>query len=324
MRAVRVPIHSSTVAMITVMAMFFGLSGCISRPDLSNRAEEIAEVIAGLPGVEEVDDYYQNGFTSGQSLTYKVKMEATATDAAIANVASTVDSEVGDQFDEYDRELTLSTADILMVLHGELDIDELRQRLLRMQSLNTSLTSERLTWKENDGSDRENELEIEEASQNPFSVLSTVRDQFGSEQMRVRFGSAHMLSWDVTFPYSLQAQNRLASALRPLPQEMSNITIRQDQVTEVDARLDDPGNAAIRLMAIIDRVSTGTSAPWIFRWSAGQPPAGQSNVATGGTVSVGACDYFEDSQREKDPAGHMTQDAIDVQDQLRAKYDTCG
>ncbi|MDN5588616.1 MAG: hypothetical protein L0G69_18840, partial [Brevibacterium sp.] len=81
---------------------------------------------------------------------------------------------------------------------------------------------------------------------------------------------------------------------------------------------------AIRLMAIIDRVISGTSAPWMFRWSAGQPPAGQSNVATGGTVSVGACDYFEDSQREKDPAGHMTQDAIDVQDQLRAKYDTCG
>ncbi|GAA1531431.1 hypothetical protein GCM10009691_04080 [Brevibacterium picturae] len=306
------------------MVMFFGLSGCVSRPDLSNRAEEIAEVIAGLPGVEEVDDYYQNGFTSGQSLTYKVKMVATATDAEIANVASTVDSEAGDQFDEYDRELTLNTPEILVVLRGELDIDELRQRLLNMQSLNTSLTSERLTWKENDGSDRENELEIEEASQNPFSVLSAVRDQFGSEQMRVNFGSAHMLSWDVTFPYSVQAQNRLASALRPLPQELSNITIRHDQVTEVDVRLDDPGNAVNRLMAITDRVSSGTSAPWMFRWSAGQPPAGQGNLATGGTVSVGACDYYEDGEREKDPAGHMTQDAIDVQNQLRSKYDTCG
>ncbi|WP_346035136.1 hypothetical protein [Brevibacterium picturae] len=318
------PIHRTTVAMMTFMVMFFGLSGCVSRPDLSNRAEEIAEVIAGLPGVEEVDDYYQNGFTSGQSLTYKVKMVATATDAEIANVASTVDSEAGDQFDEYDRELTLNTPEILVVLRGELDIDELRQRLLNMQSLNTSLTSERLTWKENDGSDRENELEIEEASQNPFSVLSAVRDQFGSEQMRVNFGSAHMLSWDVTFPYSVQAQNRLASALRPLPQELSNITIRHDQVTEVDVRLDDPGNAVNRLMAITDRVSSGTSAPWMFRWSAGQPPAGQGNLATGGTVSVGACDYYEDGEREKDPAGHMTQDAIDVQNQLRSKYDTCG
>lgn len=324
MRVARPPIHRITVAMITVMVLFLGLSGCISRPDLSSRAEEIAEAIDGLPGVEEVDDYYQNGFTSGQSLTYKVKMEATATDAETVNVASTVAREVGDQFDEYDRELTLSTADIVMVLNGEPDVDELRQRLLRMRALNTSLTSGKLTWTENDDTDRDNELELQEASQNPFSVLSAIRDQFGPEQMRVSFGGAHRLSWDVTFPYSVQAQNRLASALRPLPQEMSSITIRHDQVTEVDSHLDDPVNAAIRLMAIIDRVSSATSAPWTFRWSAGQPPTGQGNVATGGTVSVGACDYYEDSQREKDPAGHMTQDAIDVQNQLRSKYDTCG
>ncbi|GAA1852064.1 hypothetical protein GCM10009813_11870 [Brevibacterium marinum] len=71
-------------------------------------------------------------------------------------------------------------------------------------------------------------------------------------------------------------------------------------------------------MAVIDRVDSGTSGPWTFMWSAGQAPAGRNNVATGGRVSVGTCEYLEDSPRESELAGHMTQAAIDVQDQLRS------
>ena len=330
MFADRFPADRVSVSMITVLALFVGLSGCIGRPDLSNRAEEIAGVIAGLPGVDDIDDYYQDGFDSGRSLTYRVTMGAEATDAEVANVASTVNREVGDEFDDYDRELSLTTADFSVDLNGEPDVDELRQRLLRLQALNASLTShapltsQMLTWTVNDDTDRDNELVIQEATQDPFTVLSAVRDQFGTEQMSVTVSSSDTAVWNVAFPYSPQAQNRLASVLRPLPPEMEAIRIDQDRVTEVESDVDDPATAVTRLIAIIDRVSSVTSQPWIFRWSGGQPPTGQTNLASGGMVSVGACEYHEDSPWEEDPAEHLTQDAIEVQDQLRSKYDTCG
>lgn len=316
--------HGIIIAMMTVAALFVGLTGCIGRPDLSNRAEEIAEVIARMPGVDDVDDCYQNGFTSGQSLTYRVTMAAAASDDELVNVASTVNREAGDEFDDYHRELALHTPDISVVAKGEPDADGLRLRLPRLRALSASLMSGKLTWREDDDADRENQLEIQEVSSDPFTVLSAIRDQFGAEDVSVNFGGVQNLSWDVAFPYSVQAQNRLASALRALPQELSTISIDHDQVAEASATLDDTANAAIRLMVIIDRVDSGTTGPWIFRWSAGQAPTGGSNLATGGRVSIGACEYYEDSPRESDPAGHMTQEAIDVQDQLRAKYDTCG
>ena len=310
--------------MITVAALLAGLSGCISRPDLSNKAEEIAGVIAALPGVDDVDDYYQNGFTSGLSLTYRVTMAAGASDAEAVNVASTVNSEVGDEFDDYDRELTLTVDDLSVVLKGEPDVDELSQRLVSLKNLNASLVSGVLTWKENDDTDRDNELEIREVSQDPFTVLSAVRDQFGTEQVRVKVSDAEKSALKVAFPYSEQAQNRLAAAIRLVNVEFDRIEISQDRVTDVEVHVDDTTNVATRLMTVIDAVNKSTSAPWDFRWSAGQPSARQDNLASGGRVSVGACTYYEDSPREKDPAKHLTPEAIAVQDQLRSKYDTCG
>ncbi|MDN6122629.1 MAG: hypothetical protein L0I80_01980 [Brevibacterium sp.] len=318
--------------MITVAALVVGLSGCIGRPDLSNKAEEIAGVIAALPGVDDVDDYYQNGFTSGLSLTYRVTMAAGASDAEVVNVASTVNSEVGDEFDGYDRELTLTVGDLSVVLNGEPNVDELRQRLLGLKNLNSSLVSGVLTWKENDDTGRDNELEIREASQDPFTVLSAVRDQvlsavrdqFGTEQVHVKVSDAEEPAWKVAFPYSEQAQNRLAAAIRSVNVEFDEIEISQNRVTDVEAHVDDTANVSTRLMTVIDTVNKGTSAPWEFRWSAGQPSAGQGNLASGGRVSVGACAYYEDSPREKDPAKYLTPEAIAVQDQLRSKYDTCG
>lgn len=326
MYAAKVPIHRITVAMISVMAMFLGLSGCISRPDLSNRAAQIAGVIAGLPGVDDVDDNYQNGFDSGLRLIYDVTMTAGATDAEVANVATTVNSEVGDEFDDYNRELSLFMGEFSVVLNDESDVDELRQSLVRLRALSATLLSGKLTWTEPGDTDidPENELEVRETAQDPSTVVSAVRDQFGTEQMRVKVVDTNNYAWKVVFPYSQQAQNRLVTAIGPVTADLEQIEIDKDRVSYVEADVEDSPNAATRLMAIIDRIDSGTSGPWRFWWSVDKPTTAQNNLASGGPVSVGACVYYEDSEQEKDPAGHLTQEAIAIQDQLRSKYDTCG
>ena len=43
-------------------------------PGLSGRADDIGAVLSAKPGVEDVETQYQNGFDSGRSITYIIKI----------------------------------------------------------------------------------------------------------------------------------------------------------------------------------------------------------------------------------------------------------
>ncbi|WP_209323367.1 hypothetical protein [Brevibacterium renqingii] len=313
-----------TVSIAFVLAIvLLGLVGCVPRPDLSDRGEEIADALRGMPGVDEVVHLYQNGFDAGLVLSHQVRMAAGASDDEVVGVASTLNSEVGLEFDDYNRELRLLLTGFTIDIRGVPDVDALRQRLAGMKRLSSTLHAEPFTWEVRNDDESEGILTIGETNGPADEALTAFTDLIGSEPTRVSFSPHHGPRWDVSFPYSVQAQNRLLAALRPgVPEDVDTIEIRDDRVNRVSADLDSATDVTTRLMIVIDTIAGGTSSPWTLRWSVATP--NPSHLATGATVSVGGCDYAHDSEYEREPAKHFTQDAIAVRDRLRAKYDTCG
>ena len=317
------PAYRVTLVMIALAALTIGLSGCIGRPDLSDRAAEIEGALSALPGVESVSGEYQNSFEIGRRLVYRVDMAPGATDDDLVNVAETLNSEAGDDFVDYGRDLTLRLPHISVAINGKPDLDQLRQQLPRLRSLASTLNAKTLSWEANNDNDLDDSLSIWDTDGNAFTVMSAVRDVFGSQEMRVSFGNSGTAEWKVAFPYSLQAQDKLATAFHPGTRELDRIEIHDDQVTFASAHLTDEVNATTKLTTLIDQINDGTSEPWNFTWWADQPEGRQHNKTAGGTVSVGACTYNKNSNGEREPAEYRTSAALKIQDTLRAKYDTC-
>ncbi|WP_127363127.1 hypothetical protein [Brevibacterium aurantiacum] len=280
-------------------------------------------MLSALPGVESVSGEYQNSFESGRRLVYKIDMASGATDGDLVNVAETLNSEVGDDFVDYGRDLTLRLPHMSIALNGKPDLDELRQQLPRLRSLASTLNAKTLSWEAFNDNDLDDSLTLWDTDGDAFTVMSAVRDVLGSQEMRVRFGNSETAEWEVAFPYSVQAQDKLAAASRSGTREMDKIKIDGDQVTFASAHLDDEKNATMKLTTLIDQINDGTSAPWSFTWWADQPDGRQNHKTAGGTVSVGACTYNKNSNGEREPADYRTSAALKIQDTLRAKYDTC-
>lgn len=181
--------------MITVAAMIVGLSGCVSRPDLSDRAEGIGDVLAAMPGVEKVETEYLVS-DSGRTLRYRVTMTAEATDDEAAELASTLNNEVGHEFEDYNRELWMMMSGFTLSLPIETAVDALRQQVPRLRMLASSLPASEVLWAEFPDDDNiEDILEIKSLSGNPFDALSAVRDHFGMDAMSLRLEQTSKAKW---------------------------------------------------------------------------------------------------------------------------------
>lgn len=330
MFAARVPFRRVSVAMIAVMAMILGLSGCEGSPDpnpgpdLSSRADEVGDVLSALPGVDTVATYYRND-DSVQRLTYVAAMAGGATDEKAIHVASTLNDEIGSEFDNFDRGLTVKKSGLTIALQAETAVESLKHLPPRLRALASSLDGGGVSWSDSrDDEYGDDILEVDGASGSPFDVITAVRDQFSSEEVRLSLDRGNDVQWSVTFPYPVQAQDRLESAVgTDLEEVMDWIEIDGDHLTSLRVTVDSGPDVVSRLEDIIDLADSGTSAPWSFNWSVGSLESTDGNLLTGGHISVGNCDYAHNSAKETEPSRFMTTEAIEVQTQLRDGYDTC-
>lgn len=312
-----------------LVAVFLALAGCSPRPDLSGRVQEISDVLSALPGVDDVDHYYQNqeeqlGFDGARQLYFEVRIASEASDDEIIGVASTFISEVADAFDDYDRELVLRMPDFTVDINGTPDPDRLRQRLSGMKEQSPILAAETFKWGVRNDDDSGDVLTIGDTSATPDAVLTAARSLVGSEQVMVKASPRGGARWEVRFPYSAEAQNRLFAALgQGVPDGVDMIAISDDQVEYVSVSLDSGTDATMRLKTVIDTIAAGTPPPWTLSWRVPEAKPNPHNLATGSTVSVGGCEYNPVADHASDPAEHFTPDAIAVRDELRAQYDTC-
>lgn len=104
---------------------------------------------------------------------------------------------------------------------------------------------------------------------------------------------------------------------------MDRVTIDGGHLTRLTVTVKPGPDVVRRLKDIIDLADSSTSAPWSFRWSVGSSRSTDGNLLTGGSISVGSCDYAHTRAKETEPSQYMTTEAIDVQAELRDTYDTC-
>lgn len=310
--------------MVIAIAIILGIFGCERSPDLSPRAEEVGDVLAAMPGAEQVETIYKN-YDSGRNLNYVATMTVGATDDEAIQLASTLNNELGSEFEHYNRGLTIRTADFTADLREETAVETLRQLPTRLRALASSPNVDRVTWKESEDDEYSDDvLEISGLSGSPFDVFTAVRDEFGSDEMLLRLNRGRDVQWSVAFPYSVQAQDSLESALGDdLKEVLDLIIIEGDHLTNLTVTVAPGPDVVGRLEDIIDLADSGASVPWSFDWSVGPSSSTDSNLLTGGSISVGSCDYASTRAKETDPSRYMTTEAIAVQDQLRDVYDTC-
>lgn len=299
--------------------MLAGLSGCLGGPDLSGRADDIGGVLSAMPGVEDVETNYQNGFDSGVSIGYVVTLAATATDSQAGDVAARLDDEINDEFDRYDQKLKLLRSGQVIEVKDQTHGDVISQMTPRLLSLASSLPAAELNWKEaSKASKFENDLEIRDPQANPYDTLDAVRAQFGSEDLLLSMRESGGARWNVEFPFSQQAQDEMESEFVPLLPKIQQITIDHDQVLLFDMSVPDGPNLVGRLRGIIELIDSTTTEPWSFRWSKAQDPTNPTDAfSLSGSVEVGGCDVDSDSDADK------TAETEAAQDQLRDIYGKC-
>lgn len=304
--------RSASVAAVIVAAV--GLSGCFG-PDLSDRAHDIGAVLSTKAGVEDVSTVYQNGFDSGRLLAHTVTMSTDATHNQTLEVAAAFDQETGPDFDRYDQELRLLVSDQELDIRDNTSSDIMAERTSHLLILATLLSADRIEWnRQSKQSTFEDSLELRDAQTDPFRTISAVRTELGSEDFQLRTRAPSQAEWNVDFPFSEQAQNRLETAISPILDQNDEIRIEDDQVSSYSVEIPDGPEAVSQLRDTIERIDVVNTQPWDFHWTLNAGPNNQWNP---GWVNVGGCDYGDE------PDSQSATGAQTVEDQLRALYDTC-
>ena len=280
-------------------------------------------MLTSMPGVETVHTQYQNGFSTGLVLQHRVRMEAGSSSEEVRNATQALNQAVGDDFDDYSRDLRFHQGSLSIGLEGVPDIAVLSQDLSRLDALTTRLSGGSLAWDRNFVKDNLNSLSVRGSATDGFAALSAVRATFGTEEMRVRYSGERQQDWDIGFPYSADAQQALESAFRGASPDARMMKIHDNQVSFLSVWARDAPETASVLSGIIDEVRTVTPGEWRLHWMDTEGGAGTGQPSFGGSVSVGGCDYNPKSPQETDPSQHFTPSAIAIRDQLRSKYDTC-
>lgn len=304
-------------ALIVAVVGAVGLSAC-QGPDLSDRADDIGAVLSGKPGVADVETQYQNGFDSGRSVTYTVKMAPGASTAQSVDVAAALDHETGDEFDRYDQELRLLLSGRAVEIRDATSSDIMADRASHLLALASEMSVNRLEWRQaSEQTTFEDVLELTDPQNDIFGTINAVRAELGTEQFDLRVRDSAQTEWAVAFPYAEQAQARLETAIEPILPMTVQVVIDDNQVSGLFVVVPDGPDVVSRLRGIIERVDSSDAQPWYFDWALGSDPTGTIDYSTKGSANVGGCEYDEDPDRQITSATQATQD------QLRTIYDTC-
>ena len=304
-------------AVIVAVIGAVGLTGCMG-PGLSGRADDIGAVLSAKPGVEDVETQYQNGFDSGRSITYIIKMVPGASTAQSVDVAAALDQETGDEFDRYDQELRLLLSGRAVEISDASNSDIMADRASHLLALASEMSVNRLEWRQaSEQTTFEDVLELTDPQDDIFGTINAVRAELGTEQFDLRVRGSAQTEWAVAFPYAEQAQARLETAIEPILPTTVQVVIDDNQVSGLFVVVPDGPDVVSRLRGIIERVDSPDAQPWYFDWALGSDPTGAVDYSTKSLVNVGGCEYDEDPDRQ------ITSATQTLQDQLRTLYDTC-
>ena len=321
-----------TVAALASLVMAVG--ACSSAPDRGADAQRLKATIAAMPGVRDADVTYENSFERGANLDITVWMPS-ATRQQIVDVVTRINTVRGDLFDRYDQTVQFQPNDLdakwfQLKCGTDLDAASIADQALALRVLAAHIKAGSADW-----SCRPNHrsLTIRDNDTPIGAVLDALRSTgMDDASVSVELQAAQTPSpqqsislVNVQFPYSaadLDYFNALVARLGAVPW-LASIGPGQT-VSALSVRVHDPATAHQQLTNVIAAVGAGPARPLMLAWALENPPSSTGDTPRFfGQVDVGGCNYASQGEGELHPEKYFTADAVALQRQLRAQYDSC-
>jgi hypothetical protein len=300
--------------------------GACGAPDRKAEADQLEQAIKQMPGVQDSNVSYTNGFENGATVHIWVYLPDAAP-KQIEDVVARINAVRGDAFKAFDQtaEFAVTTSRTVQVKRGaELnsasvaaDAESLRRLSVAVNAAEISIFRNKPTA----------DLKLNEVTTLANDVFPAVRAGFGDDaHVTLDLQPASNIdgpSWRVAFPFTAADQQGVDQQMAAMPVSIWAITVgSHGAIADLSVGLHNRDTAYQDLVSVIGITGAGPAhalnVSW--RWEADRADK-YPNFS--GSVQVGACGYIPNAQAELHPETYLTADARAVQQRLRKQFDTC-
>jgi hypothetical protein len=327
--------HARRIATALLASLAVIVGACTSAPDRSADAQRLKAAIAGMPGVSDADVNYENSFERGANLDITVWMP-TATHQQVIDVVNRVDTERGDLFDRYDQTVQFQPNDVTakwfqIQCGAKLDAGSIADEAMALRVLAGRIRAGSADWS---CGPQHRSLTIRDNATSIGAALDAVRATgMDDASVSVELQSAQtppsaqqpFTLFDVQFPYSAADLAHFESLVARLGVVPWLASVGPGQtVSALSVRVHGPATAHQQLTDVITAVGAGRARPLMLVWALDDPPSTTRDAPQfSGQVDIGGCHYSAQSEGERHPEKYLTPEALALQRQLRAQYDSC-
>jgi hypothetical protein len=307
------------------LALSCVVSAC-GAPDRKAEADRLQQAIKEMPGVQDSNVSYTNGFESGATVHVWVYLPDAAP-KQIEDVVARINAVRGDAFKAFDQtaEFAVTPSRTVRVKRGaELDSTSVAGDAESLRRLSVAVDATEISiFRNNSTAD----LKLNEVATPANNVFPAVRAAFGDDaQVTLDLQPASSIngtSWRVAFPFTATDQQRVDQQMAAMPVSIWAITVgSHGAIAGLSVDLHNRDTAYQDLVSVIGITGAGPAHALNLSWRWEGDRTGMSQTFSG-SVQVGACSYIPNSDIELHPEKYLTADARALQQRLRKQFDTC-
>lgn len=312
-----------------LIAAVLTLSGMVSAcgaPDRKAQADQLKQAIKAMPGVQDADVSYTNGFEEGATVNTWVYLSA-ATPKQIEDVVGRINAVRGDAFKAFDQtaDFAVTPSRTVLVKRGaQLDPASVAGDAESLRRLSVGVAAAEISIFRNKSTA---DLKLNRVTTPATNVFPAVRAAFGDDghldMDLLPASNTTEPSWRVAFPFTASEQQRVDQQLAAMPVSIWAITVGSHAaIASLSVGLHNRDAAYQDLVSVIGTTGAGAAHALDLSWQwEGDRADKYPNFS--GSVQVGACGYVPNAETELHPDRYLTPEARAVQQQLRKQFDTC-
>jgi hypothetical protein len=301
------------------------VSAC-GAPDRKAVADQLEQSIKSMPGVQDANVNYTNGFENGATVHLTVYLPDAAP-KQIEDVVARINTVRGDAFKAFDQtaEFMVTPSRTVVVKRGaELDGASIAADAESLRRLSVGVTAAETTiFRTKSTAD----LHLNEVTTRADNVFPALRAAFGDDaHLDLDMLPASNItepSWRVALPFTAADQQRVDQQLAAMPVSIWAITVGpHGAITGLSVGIHNRDTAYQDLVAVIGTTGAGPAHALNLSWR-WEGDRADKHPNFSGSVQVGACGYIPNAESEVHPETYLTPDARALQQRLRTQFDTC-
>jgi hypothetical protein len=301
------------------------VSAC-GAPDRKAEADQLEQAIKEMPGVQDSNVSYTDGFENGANVHIWVYLPDAAP-KQIEDVVARINAVRGDAFKAFDQtaEFAVTPNRTVRVKRGaELDSASVAADAESLRRLSVAVDAAEISIFRNKSTAG---LKLNEVTTLANNVFPAIRAAFGDDAHldldMLPASNIDEPSWRVAFPFIAAYQQRVDQQIAAMPVSIWAITVGlHGAIATLSVGLHNRDTAYQDLVSVIGITGAGPAHALNLSWRWEGDRADKSPNFSG-SVQVGACGYIPNSEAELHPETYLTADARALQQRLRKQFDTC-